>query len=426
MQRLSISSFAVAAFLWVAQAATAADLNVDGVPIPSDVKIAARSSAAPESHKRFLGAWVGTWGGGLRHVLIVEDIRSDGEASVVYAIGDYAAANIKPAWSRHKARVSADTLSMGESFTATYKLADGDTLRATYQRGTVRSHARMAKIELAALTRPGAPIAWATGTVEFLNTGLAENGNRIHLEVVLFKPRGDGPFPLLVFNHGSTGRGTQPPLFAATWSSWALADFFVEKGWMVAFPQRRGRGKSDGLYDEGFAKDRAQGYACDPARSLPGADRALADIEAAVAALQRRSEVAGGRILIGGQSRGGVLSIAYAGKHPEQVLGVVNFVGGWLGEGCNTAAEINGALFARGGAGYQRPTLWLYGRGDSFYTMAHSRANYAVFSKAGGKGTFLELDVPGGANGHTVIGYPELWLEPVGTYLQAIGAPGKR
>ena len=56
---------------------------------------------------------------------------------------------------------------------------------------------------------------------------------------------------------------------------------FVKKGYMVAFPQRRGRGKSEGLYDEGFNVDRSQGYACDPKQSLPGADRALTDIAAA-------------------------------------------------------------------------------------------------------------------------------------------------
>jgi hypothetical protein len=37
-------------------------------------------------------------------------------------------------------------------------------------------------------------------------------------------------------------------------TSWSpnIADFFVKKGWMAAFPQRRRRGKSDGLFYEGF------------------------------------------------------------------------------------------------------------------------------------------------------------------------------
>jgi pimeloyl-ACP methyl ester carboxylesterase len=267
---------------------------------------------------------------------------------------------------------------------------------------------------------PGAKIAWTTPS-EFLNTTLREEGKPIRLEVVIKKPSGSGPFPLLVFNHGSTGRGTDPNLFTATYASSDIADLFVDKGWMVAFPQRRGRGKSDGLYDEGFALDRAQGYCCDPGRSLPGADHALVDIKAAVDALRQRPDVAAGPILIGGVSRGGVLAIAYAGMHPEQVSGVLNFVGGWLGEGCSTAGEVNGALFQRGGK-FDRPTLWLYGQHDSFYSIAHSRSNFDVFKKAGGKGEFLEFAVPGGT-GHALVAYPHLWSRDVEKYLAAIGAP---
>src|SRR5262249_47845694 len=84
----------------------------------------------------------------------------------------------------------------------------------------------------------------------------------------------------------------------------------------------------------------------------------------------------------GGQSRGGVLSVAYSGAHAEQVFGVVNFVGGWMGEACATARSINQNLFEQG-ARFKRPTLWLYGRRDPFYSISHSRDNFAAFQKAG-------------------------------------------
>ena len=92
--------------------------------------------------------------------------------------------------------------------------------------------------------------------------------------------------------------------------------------------------------------------------------------------------------------REGVMAIAYAGMHPEQVLGVLNFVGGWMGEGCSTAAEINGALFQRGGK-FGRPTLWLYGQHDRYYSIEHSRSNFDVFKKAGGNGEFFEYTSAG-------------------------------
>src|SRR5262249_59276345 len=124
----------------------------------------------------------------------------------------------------------------------------------------------------------------------------------VRLEVVTCKPPGQGPFPLAVINHGSTGRGNNSALFTRTWSAVDLADFLNQRGWMVAFPQRRGRGKSDGQYDEGFSPERAKGYTCDPTLSLAGADRALRDIGAIIPVLARSPDVAKSRILIGGPS----------------------------------------------------------------------------------------------------------------------------
>jgi dienelactone hydrolase len=191
---------------------------------------------------------------------------------------------------------------------------------------------------------------------------------------------------------------------------------------MVAFPQRRGRGRSDGVYDEGFAPDRKQGYSCDPARSMTGAERALGDIEAAIAALQMRPEVRKGPILVGGQSRGGLLSIAYAAKHTDHVLGVINFVGGWLAETCGTAATLNKVLFQRA-ASYPRPTLWLYGKGDSTYSMEHSRANFEAFVQAGGKGRFYDLPVQDSTPGHLLVLWPERWVPLAVEYLQGLQTP---
>lgn len=193
----------------------------------------------------------------------------------------------------------------------------------------------------------------------------------------------------------------------------------VPSGARAAFPQRRGRGRSEGLYDEGFDPDRGQGYTCDTAASLHGADRALADVAVSVAALRRRTDVARGPVLIGGVSRGGALAIAFAGRNPELVGGVLNFVGGWIGTGCGTATEINGTLFREGGR-YRRPTLWLYGNGDRYYPISHSSANFNLFRQSGGVGQFLVFDVPGG-EGHAVASHKELWLEPVRTYLGSVG-----
>lgn len=248
-------------------------------------------------------------------------------------------------------------------------------------------------------------------------TPFIENGAPVTLEMVIYRPEGAGPFPTLVFNHGSTGIGNNPALFKDTWAPERLARWFTQRGWLVAFPQRRGRGQSDGLYDEGFTPKREH-YSCDPAISLAGFDHALADIDAAVAWLQKSPDVDTSRMEISGHSRGGILAITYAGSRPGVFQGAINFVGGWMSDQCpnNTADAINPVSFRRGAA-FLRPTLWLYGEKDSFYAIAHSRKNFEAFTAAGGKGSFETFTLEPGLNGHMLIAQQGLWGPAVEAYL---------
>lgn len=403
--------------------AAASDSDVDGVPLPRDVRVAVVPDAAPAAHRQLAGVWTGTWGGTLRHILVVEEIATNGDARVVYAIGDNPGLGIRREWSRQRARIGRDgaLALVGTSFEGRYEPRTGGGLRGFWSRGPYHASARLERADLATLLRPGAAVAWARHATEMLATDLIGDGTPVRLEVVLYRPDGAGPFPLAVINHGSTGEGTDPTMLGATWHAAELADELADRGWLVAFPQRRGRGKSDGLYDEGFADDRRQGYSDEPERALAGFERGLDDLAAAIAALRRRPDVAAGPILIGGQSRGGALSVAYAGARPGEVAGVLNFVGGWLNE-ASPAAHVNAAVMARGG-GFNGPMLWLYGRGDPFYTIAHSRASLAAFERAGGRASFVELNVPHN-EGHGIIWYRQLWHEPLATYLRGVSRGG--
>ena len=89
----------------------------------------------------------------------------------------------------------------------------------------------------------------------------------------------------------------------------------------------------------------------------------------------------------------------------------------WEG-GCPVAEFVNQALFARGGR-YDRPTIWLYGQGDHYYSIAHSKKNFAAFEKAGGQGRFFKFDMPG-VEGHDVVRDPNLWSGPIGDYLNSL------
>jgi dienelactone hydrolase len=399
----------------------AADHVIDGVPLPQDATVGTGAASGNAIQRQWIGAWFGLWDGVLKHILLVESVDDDGSARVVYATGDNPVWGTQRHWRRYKATATEAQLTIADSARSiVYDKAGPNTSRATYTRGSNRGRALLAKADFPVSPNVGTVVDWTAGKSEFLQTDLVEDARAIRLEVVVFKPAGAGPWPLAVINHGSTGDGRNPALFTATWFDIGLADYLNERGWLVAFPQRRGRGKSNGRYDEGFSPDRERGYARDADRSLAGAERALHDLDAALAALRSRSDVIPSRVLLGGQSRGGVLSVAYAGDHPEHIFGVINFVGGWLSDGNLSAKAINETLFARGGR-FGRPTLWLYGAKDPFYSIAHSRQNFAAFEKAGGHGTFVEYDVPGGY-GHGVIAYPQLWSGSLDNYLGSLGA----
>ena len=185
---------------------------------------------------------------------------------------------------------------------------------------------------------------------------------------------------------------------------------------MVAIPHRRGRGWSDGVYDEGFANNRSLGYTCKATRSLRGAERAREDLAAAMEILAGRPDVDPSRIVIGGQSRGGILSIAFAGLHPGQFKGVIDFVGGWMGDGCSTAREINGNL-ARMGGNFPHPTLWLYAGNDSYYSIGHTKAFYQTFVSAGGHGEFVIFDQAS----HDFMWNTNKWRDSIDRYMTSLG-----
>ena len=251
-------------------------------------------------------------------------------------------------------------------------------------------------------------------------TPWVEDGKPLTLELVSYLPPGGGkgPLPTLIFNHGSTGEGNKPEWFKRTATSPEVAQYFVNRGWQVLMPQRRGRGKSDGLYDEGFEPDRSR-YACKAELSLPGVDRAVADLDAVMSHVKTLPGVDTKHLMIGGISRGGVLSVVYAGKRPDSFTGVVNFVGGWVGERCSDADRINPVLF-RQGAAFKGPELWLYGDKDPFYSLDHSRRNFEAFEAAGGKGRFMTYSPRPGQIGHFISQSPSLWTAAMDDYLKEV------
>ena len=89
------------------------------------------------------------------------------------------------------------------------------------------------------------------------------------------------------------------------------------------------------------------------------------------------------------------------------------------------ATSINQSLLNRGVAWGQK-SLWLYGDNDSYYSLSHTRANFAAFQTAGGKGVFHAYKPPAELkNGHQIGTVPQLWSADMEAYLRERGLPAE-
>src|ERR1700676_3504591 len=140
----------------------------------------------------------------------------------------------------------------------------------------------------------------------------------ITLHAALYKPEGPGPFPAVVYNHGSAAGMVSKQAFDA------LGPVFASHGWVFFGPYRRGQGlsASAGPYigDQIAAAEKTGGISVAAATMvrLLETDH-LDDQLAALAWLRKQNFVQPNRIAVAGNSFGGI----------ETVLGVER--GGYCG-----------------------------------------------------------------------------------------------
>lgn len=174
----------------------------------------------------------------------------------------------------------------------------------------------------------------------------------VDLETTIIRPAGDGPFPLVVINHGkSPGK----PAFQGRARFAAQSAEFVRRGYVVALPMRQGFSKSGGQYVGGSCDVRGNGM------------MQAEDVVAALDYLAQQPYVDPARIVVLGQSHGGLSTMALSAIGYPGVLGVVNFAGGLRNDNC--VGWENNLIDAFGdyGRGARYPSLWIYGANDSYW-----------------------------------------------------------
>jgi len=156
---------------------------------------------------------------------------------------------------------------------------------------------------------------------------------KLHLKAYLWKPAGPGPFPAVLFNHGSGGDDADHTAgMPITQAASVLAPFFVKHGYVFLYPFRRGHGPSASqasfMQDVLRREERANGK---EARQhlhfkLLTTDQ-LDDVMASLALLKTVPGVDAQRIAVVGHSFGGLLTLL-AAERDNGIRAAVTFAAG--------------------------------------------------------------------------------------------------
>lgn len=238
-------------------------------------------------------------------------------------------------------------------------------------------------------TRPSAKtraVAPAVASEDVIR--IPRDGTDAGMVTRICRPAGDAPLPLAVINHGSppvaANRALRKPAKCGE-----VANFFAARGYVVAFPLRRGYGETGGRWAEGYGK-------CDNADFIKGGEATADDIAVAIAHLESLPFVAKGQTLVVGQSAGGWGTLALARRNPPGVRAFINFAGGRGAKleepGRYSNCSPDSLVTAAGELGKSSPpSLWIYTLNDRLNPPALSRRLHASYNGAGGKAEYVLL-----------------------------------
>jgi dienelactone hydrolase len=213
---------------------------------------------------------------------------------------------------------------------------------------------------------------------------------------ILFRPPGEGPFPLAIVAHATSQnvlRRAQMPQPEYR----ALAAWLVARGFAVLVPERPGHGATGGRYLED------QG-GCDEA-DYARAGRATADsIATALDFMRGQSFVRQDGAVIVGHSAGAWGALALAERNPKGVAAIVAFAPGRGGHANDLPNQVCAphtliAAAAEFGKSARVPVTWLVAANDTYFSPALSKQIADAFRTGGDKVDFRVLGAYG-SEGH--------------------------
>ena len=222
----------------------------------------------------------------------------------------------------------------------------------------------------------------------------------------LVRPVGDGPFPLVVMNHGISLDDNQRAMFPMVEYRDA-AFWFARRGYVVISPIRYGASglddKDQGLYGAVFAH---VGSCDNPNFRGPGLAIATLD-EWVIDYMSKKKMIQPGKVVVVGQSGGGWGSIALGSRNPSSVQAIITFAAGRGGRvdgkpNNNCAPDKLVAATGEFGRTARIPMLWIYAENDTYFGPELTKRMHQAFVEAGGNVEYRMLP-PFGSDGHFMI-----------------------
>lgn len=241
----------------------------------------------------------------------------------------------------------------------------------------------------------------------------AGQNHEARLETTVFQPNGPGPFPLIIINHG---KDPGHPNLQPRDRFYHMAHAFVARGYAVMVPMRQGFANSTGRYRDRGCDMTANGYI------------QAEDIRATLEFAREQKWIDADRIVVAGQSYGGLATMALGTQELPGVRALLNFAGGLRDDSnsCGWRSSLVSA-FAEYGAQNKIPSLWMYGANDSLFGPELVARMHDAFEQAGGKAQLVEY-AAFKRDSHGMLASRDgekVWLADTMRFLDQVGMPTK-
>jgi dienelactone hydrolase len=245
--------------------------------------------------------------------------------------------------------------------------------------------------------------------------------NNRSIAATVLRPEGQGPFGAVVLNHGVSASARE----RARESSDLLinaAAVFARRGYVVVMPLRRGFGATGGE----MAEDPGS---CSNPDYFTAEGKAAEDVMAAYDFARTLPYVDGNRMILAGQSAGGMVSLFTAGtRNPQGLIAVLSFAAGRGGDpdatpGVPCAVEPVARVLDTVGKNIRAPVLMHYSENDLFFSPKVSRGWFERLAAGGAKAEYA-LQPAFGKDGHYIFGDTlgvRYWLPTVEDFLNKNG-----